>query len=417
MSYAITDYLANSASAANASSNPLSITIVTETWRPDINGVAMTCGRMADGLVNLGARVQVVQTAAQEPHFEPDLDMITLKSFNLPFYKEVTLGFPNRSLLLKRWQEDRPDLILLVTEGPLGFSALRVAKKLNIPVVSEFHTNFQLYSKDYGLSYLEPVIRSYLRYFHNHTLKTFVPTKEIRQQLENYGFQNLCTVARGIDTTLFSSRRRSQALRKQWGLDPNQLAVIYVGRIAREKNIHLAVMAFRQLQKINSEARFIMVGDGPIRTKLQAENSDFIFCGMQTGETLAEHYASADMCLFPSTTETFGNVLLEAMASGLATVCFDYAAAKDHLQNQDNGYSVTLHDEDAYIRATLALNRNPVQRQSMGRSAERSMRHYSWENVYTEFLHNITSLLNKPLTKTDTKPSPSPVEITESDQR
>lgn len=417
MSYAISKDPGDAKTAIiGERSTPLYITIVTETWRPDINGVAMTCGKMADGLVKLGAHVQVVQTTTQSPTLEPHLELITLGSFNLPFYKEVSLGLPSYSSLKKIWQGNRPDLVLLVTEGPLGLSALHTAKKLKIPVVSEFHTNFQLYSKHYGVGFLEPFIRRYLKYFHNQTLKTFVPTEELQQQLESEGFNALCTVARGVDTELFTSKRRSQALREQWGLNPNQLVVIYVGRIAAEKNINLAIKAFRQIKMLNSGAQFIMVGDGPMRSKLQTENSDFIFCGMQTGTELAEHYASADLCLIPGTTETFGNVLLEAMASGLAVVCFDYAAAKEHLQNQHNGCSVILHDELAYIRATLVLASNTALRQSMGQWAERSMHRYSWDNVYHDFLHNITSLLNNSAVAPGTNQTPSPVEITESHQ-
>lgn len=376
-------------------SKSLYISVVTDTWRPDINGVALTSGKMMDGLVNLGARIQLVQPVIANPSDEPEYEVLTVAGFRLPFYREVSLGVSSRKLLRRQWSHKRPDLVIIITEGLLGRSAMVNAQRLEIPVISEYHTNFQQYTRHYGFGFLESLINSYLRRFHNRAQMTLVPTDDIRQKLEKKGYRTLLTVARGIDTDLFNPNRRCEKLRRSWGLEPDQLAVIYVGRIAPEKNIDLAVSAFRRLQKINTRARFILVGDGPYRSQLESEHQDFIFCGMQRDEALAAHYASADLYLFPSITETFGNVLLEAMASGLPSVCFDYAAARRHARNRVNARSVILNNNKEFISAAVELASNRTLCRMIGNNARMSIMEYSWESVYRSYAGIINSVLKQ----------------------
>ena len=376
-------------------SKSLYISVVTDTWRPDINGVALTSGKMMDGLINLGARIQLIQPVISDPNDEPVYEVVTVAGFRLPFYREVSLGVSSRKLIKKQWTHKRPDLVIIITEGLLGRSAMANARQLDIPVISEYHTNFQQYTRHYGFGFFESLINSYLCRFHNRAQTTLVPTDDIRQKLEKKGYHSLQTVARGIDTDLFNPNRRSEKLRRSWGLEPDQLAVIYVGRIAPEKNIDLAVRAFRRLQKINTRARFILVGDGPYRSQLEAEHQDFVFCGMQRDEALAAHYASADLYLFPSVTETFGNVLLEAMASGLPSVCFDYAAARRHARNRVNACSVTLNADKEFISAAVELASNRSLCRMLGNNARMSIMEYSWESVYRSYAGIINSVLTQ----------------------
>ncbi|MCB1757117.1 MAG: glycosyltransferase family 1 protein [Gammaproteobacteria bacterium] len=381
-------------SIAGKFTRPLYLAFVTETWRPDINGVAISCGKIVDGLHGLGAKIQLIQPVLESADAEPQYDVRTVGGFRLPFYPDVTAGVSSKQKLAQIWSAERPDLVVIVTEGLLGRSALQVAKKMNIPSITEYHTHFQLYGKHYGVGFMEPVIRRYLRRFHNNSRVTLVPTEEIRQELNKQGYHNVVTLARGVDTELFDPNRRSEQLRRRWGLEPDQLAVIHVGRMAAEKNIQLAVKTFRRIQQVNPRARFILVGDGPLRKQLETENPDFVFCGMQDGEQLAVHYASADLFLFPSMTETFGNVLLEAMASALPVVCFDYAAAKRYVHDHYNGRKVAYGYEPQFITTAMELANNQAVCRSIGNYARVSVMNHGWESIYRKFAGVVEGVVN-----------------------
>src|SRR5262249_42619570 len=185
-------------------------------------------------------------------------------------------------------------------EGPLGWSAVGVARRLAIPVFSGFHTNFHVYSRYYGVGCLGSVVLRYLRWFHNRTRGTFVPSPDLRDRLHARGFKNVSWVGRGVDSQLFDPARRCSRLRREWGLAEDGLAVVHVGRVASEKNISLALEAYRAIEQTVKSARFVVVGDGPLRSSFEAQHPDLSFTGMQLGPQLARHYASADLFLFPS---------------------------------------------------------------------------------------------------------------------
>ncbi|MCY1176075.1 D-inositol-3-phosphate glycosyltransferase [compost metagenome] len=188
--------------------------------------------------------------------------------------------------------------------------------------MSGFHTNFQRYTAEYGLGWFSRVLTHYLRWFHNRTRLTLVPSTSQRLELERRGFERLALLSRGVDSQLFSPARRTTALRESWGLEIDDIALLHVGRLAAEKNLGLLERSLKALRDAYPQRRMklIVVGDGPHRTMLEQQLPDAVFCGEQRGEALAEHYASGDVFLFPSLTETFGNVVLEAMAAGLPVV-------------------------------------------------------------------------------------------------
>lgn len=362
----------------------LHIALVTETWRPEINGVAMTLGRMTDGLRHLGHRFTLVrprQHADDLPATEAGLHELLVAGCPIPGYRGLRFGLPAKSRLITAWRKDRPDIIQVATEGPLGASAIAAARQLNIPVVSEFHTNFHAYSRHYGLSWLEGLVTMHLRRFHNKSAVTLAPTFAVARELTNAGFRSVRVISRGIDTALFNPHRRSMALRKEWGVSEKQLVVTYVGRLAAEKNLPLVTQAFAAIRKLHPTARLLFVGDGPMRTQLQRSDATYIFAGMRRGDDLAAHYASADLFLFPSLTETFGNVTLEALASGLGVVAYDCAAANELIRDGDNGRVVPSNHEDAFIAATLELARNPAILTTLRERAHISVRHLDWGHI------------------------------------
>src|SRR5262245_1391563 len=207
-----------------AARQPLRIATVTETYPPEVNGVALTLQRMLDGLRARRHEVQLVRVR-QGPDDLPQrgdrFDELLLPGVQIPLYSHLRMGLPCTQTLLEAWRTRRPDVVHIATEGPLGWSALRAALRLSLPVVSDFRTNFHAYSEHYKLAWLREPIVCYLRHFHNRTACTMVPTAQARSELEALGFANLQVVARGVDTSLFHPGRRSGELRRLWGAAPD----------------------------------------------------------------------------------------------------------------------------------------------------------------------------------------------------
>lgn len=225
----------------------------------------------------------------------------------------------------------------------------------------------------------------WLRHFHRNTDCTLVPTDEVRERIEALGIDGVRVLGRGVDTRLFTPARSDPALRAAWGLGDGGLAVIYIGRLAPEKNLQLAVSTYRAVQGIRDDTRFMLVGDGPLDASLRRDNPDFIFCGMQTGEALARHYASGDLFLFPSLTETFGNVLLEAMASGLAIVAYDCAAARQHIHSYFTGITAEPGNESTFLHAALTLAGDAALLRTTRENARMHAISQDWDHVTRKF--------------------------------
>lgn len=360
--------------------------IVTETYPPEVNGVALTVQGLEHGLRGRGHEVRLVrprQPADGDGRGAPHERLV--RSAPLPRYPGLRVGLPATARLSRDWREWRPDALYIATEGPLGWSALRAARALGVPAATGFHTRFDTYMADYGLPFLAPVAMRWMRRFHNRADATLVPTRELCEFLTGQGFGNVVRLPRAVDTQLFDPGMRDEALRAAWGAGPDAPVLIYVGRIAAEKNLDLAVRAFRALQQHRPRARFVWVGDGPARERLQADNPDFVFCGVQRGAALARHFASGDLFVFPSRSETFGNVTLEAMASGVPTVAFDYGAAREYLIDGVHGAAVRDGDERAFIHAVVALGYDDTRRTAMAKAARLAVRELRPEQVAADF--------------------------------
>ena len=365
----------------------LHIALVSETFPPEVNGVANTLGRLCQGLRERGHRLQLVRPRQADDTAPNDDQLLLTRGWPLPGYAGLQWGQSSLHKLLRRWQRNRPDVLYIATEGPLGLSALRAARRLGIPVVSGFHTNFQQYSDHYGFGLLTRLLTGYLRWFHNRSRLTLVPSPSQRLELQRRGFERLELLARGVDGQLFHPARRSAALRAEWGLGEDEIAVLHVGRLAAEKNLQLLTRAFRQLQRDlpQQRLRLVLVGDGPLRATLLAELPEALFCGVQRGEALAAHYASGDLFLFPSLSETFGNVVLEALASGLAVVAFDQAAAAQHIRHGHNGALATPGDEAAFIESARWLLEDPESLRRVRLNARQHAGKQGWPAIVERF--------------------------------
>ncbi|TVP92152.1 MAG: glycosyltransferase family 1 protein [Thioalkalivibrio sp.] len=359
------------------------VTVVTETWPPEVNGVAMTIHRLVEWLSRRHevSLIRVRQRGDDPGASVPGVKTRVMPSVPLPRYRELRMGVPSTRALKRLWQRERPDIVHVITEGPLGWSAVRAANAVGIPVISDFHTNFHQYTTHYGLGLFRPIALRYLRSLHNRTRLTLVPTRSLAEDLEQAGFRDLDVLARGIDTERFSPERRQETLRARWGAGPDDPVLLMVSRIAPEKNLPLALQAFEQARERMPGARMVVVGDGPARASFAKAHPDVRFAGMQTGEPLADHYASADIFVFPSLSETFGNVTLEAMASGLAVVAFDYAAAREHIADGRNGRSVPGTDPGAFADVVAEVAADRLQAKRLGNAARETALSIDWERI------------------------------------
>ncbi|MDA8129135.1 MAG: glycosyltransferase family 1 protein [Betaproteobacteria bacterium] len=366
----------------------LRVAVVTETYPPEVNGVAMTLARLVGGLQVRNHQVQLIrprQHADDQPQPTASFSEHLQRGIALPRYEGLKVGLPAKAALTRLWTHQRPDVVQIATEGPLGWSALAVANKLRLPVASDFHTNFHSYSSHYGLGLLRRAIVAYLRKFHNKAAVTLAPTEGIRRELLAHGYENIEVIGRGVDTQLFHPGRRDPALRARWGVTDDETVALYVGRLAAEKNLALVFDAFDAMREAHPATRLVLVGDGPERAGWQARRPDAIFCGTRTGADLAAHYASGDVFLFPSLTETWGNVTIEAMASGLAVVAYDCAAADEIIRHGENGLKAPPEDAAEFIAQAVSLARDAAQQRRLGTAAAARAAQLSWDAIVDSF--------------------------------
>ncbi len=377
----------------------LRVALVTETYPPEVNGVAATVAQVVDGLRQRGHQLQLIrprQARNEAPPTGPAEALVLTAGMPIPRYPQLRLGLPARRALQKLWSRQRPDVVHVVTEGPLGWSALQAALHLKLPVVSDFRTNFHSYSSHYGFGWLRAPVMAYLRKFHNRTACTMVPTEGLRSELAAAGLRNLRVVARGVDTQRFSPAHRSAALRARWGADDHSMVALCVGRLAPEKNLDAVLAAADAMRADDPSLRLVLVGDGPERARLQQRSPQAVFAGVQRGADLAAHYASADVFLFGSMTETFGNVVPEAMASGLAVLAYDHAAAGELVRHGENGLLARLDDLGGFCALARRLAGDLPQARALGAAARETAARLDWGRIIASVEDEYRAAINGP---------------------
>lgn len=369
----------------------LRVALVTETYPPEVNGVALTVARLVGGLRERGHHVQLVRPR-QGLQDECGQDELLVPGLPIPGYPGLRFGLPAHRSLRARWTKSRPDVVHVATEGPLGAAAVGAARALGLPISSGFHTNFRAYSRHYRLGWLRGLVGGHLRRFHNRTDLTLAPTIRLAKELSAEGYRRVEVLARGVDTLLFSPAQRSEELRRSWGVGPDDLVVAYVGRLAPEKNLALLLDVHAAVARQHRDARLLLVGDGPLLAGLRHRHPGHIYAGVRRGEDLAAHYASADLFVFPSLTETFGNVVPEALASGLGVIAFDCAAAADLIRSGENGITVAPGDKEMFSVEALALAANRPALARMRSRAAGSVAHMDWQRIHERFAQLLIEL-------------------------
>ena len=360
------------------------IAYVTETYPPELNGVSLTVERTVRFLRAQGHLVELIRPRQPgEAHLDAD-DELRTAGCAIPVYRELRFGLARAATLARRFARTRPEVVHLATPGPLAWAALAAARSLGIATTSDFRTNFHQYSRYYRIAFLGRPVLGLLRRFHNLTQRTFVPTRGGAAELRAAGFHNLAIVGRGVDSEGFSPALRDDALRARWNAGAAPV-LLMVGRVAAEKNVELGLRAFERARAVRPGTRMIVVGDGPARAALEKSHPDVQFVGVRRGAELAAHYASADVFLFPSLSDTFGNVVMEALASGLPVVAFDTAAPAEHVVDAVSGRLVAPGDENAYIAAVADTVAAGTDLAPMRDAAVIAARRAGWPEILARF--------------------------------
>jgi glycosyltransferase involved in cell wall biosynthesis len=379
------------------------IAIITENFLPKLDGVTHTVARLLEYLQENQHQALLLGPDSGMEHYA-GAELVGTAGVPLPFYPELKFNFC-RPLFLRRLRDFHPDIVHLVDPLVLGTAGLATAKLLKKPVVSSYHTNIASYCNHFGFPHLTRPMWSYNRVIHNQSALTFCPSPSMARMLQKHGFQNLRIWPRGVDTMLFHPERRSQELRASWltGREcPNEITVLlYVGRISWEKNLHLLTRAYRAMDR--EHCHLVIVGDGPALKEVQQDVADLpvTFTGYLKGEQLASAYASADIFAFPSTSETFGQVVLEAMASGLPVAGVLSEGVCDLVQNEHTGILLDMQGLSEYeqVHGYLAhlqrLIRDAPIRHAMGQAALLEACQRSWSEAMDCLLHGYHEVIEE----------------------
>jgi glycosyltransferase involved in cell wall biosynthesis len=377
------------------------LVLFTDTWAPQLNGVTRTLARLADAVRARGGAAHVVTVAipGADASAPPARDVERWASAPFWAYPELRLAAPRAGAAADALRRTRATLAHVATPFGVGLAGRRAARALGVPLVSSYHTSLAEYARFYRLGALAAPGWRFLRWFHAGARRTYAPTRAVADDLRARGLAGVGVWGRGVDADRFHPDRRCETRRAAWGAADGDLVVLYVGRLAREKGLDLLLDAWHVLRARLAarpdapRARLVLVGDGPHEAALRARApSDVVFAGRLSGDALAAAYASADLFAFPSRTDTFGNVLLEAMASGLATVGVEAGPTREPLGGGAYGRVADAAPEPL-ADALLALAHSPAVRRALGARARRHARTRGWPAVFDALFADYRAVL------------------------
>jgi len=325
------------------------------TYVKDKDGAVRTMYQLVSSFLAEGHEVMVWSPDVSPGHGRRET-VNPLPSVPIPLYPDYRLGFYTASTE-KQIDAFGPDIVHISTPDIIGGRFLRYAGKRGLPVATIYHTDFPSYLAYYRLGFAENAVWKYLRKFYNSCDAVFVPTEEMKIRLESQGIQRVDIWARGIDRSLFNPQRRSDTLRAEWDAD-GRFVIAYAGRFVWYKDIQVVIDVYKKSRESAAAAaatRFVMIGSGPEEEVMRREMPDAVFPGYLGGTALPEAYASSDLLLFPSTTEAFGNVVLEAFSSGIPAVVSDAGGCQELVRGSDAGYIAAAGDAEAFWQSCRRL--------------------------------------------------------------
>jgi len=363
-------------------SGPKRVALFTGAYNHIADGVSLTLNRLVRHLeTKENVEVRVFAPTIDDPPVDHAGTLIPVPSISAPGRSDYRLSLGITPSVRHALNDFAPTLFHIATPDLLGYHALRTARSWHVPVVASYHTHFSSYLRYYHLSWLQPIVWAYLRHFYRQCRHTYVPSTAMANILKDHGVTSgLHLWQRGVEMDRFNPSRRSRDWRRQHGLDERPV-VAFVSRLVWEKGLHVFAEVVRRLEAEGVPHQSLIVGDGPARAELNDQLPRTVFTGYLEGTDLATAYASSDVFLFPSDTETFGNVTLEAMASGLPTVCADAVGSRDLVVDGTTGHLCPPDDIGAFTRAVQHLVTDADARAAMGEAALNRAESFRWESI------------------------------------
>lgn len=360
------------------------------------DGVALTLNRLVSFLESRGVPVLVFAPVADKPAFASAGELVALPSMAIPTRPEYRIALGLSRAARQRLEAFRPTLLHIAVPDIAGYKALTWAERAHVPVVASYHTRYDTYLRFYGLGIFERLGQRYMRNFYNRVRRVYPPSESMAEIIRREGqSQNIEIWARGVDSDLFSPARRDMAWRRSLGIADDEVAVCYAGRLVKEKNTAVFTRVMNTLTARGLKVRPLVIGDGPEMATMRDSLKNGVFAGFLHGEVLAGAYASADIFFFPSESETFGNVTLEAMASGLPAVNAIASGSNSLVEEGVTGHLVSARDEEGLAARLEMLARDEGMRRRMGEAARGRAMGYSWDSILSGLLASYREVLRE----------------------
>jgi phosphatidylinositol alpha 1,6-mannosyltransferase len=373
----------------------LRVALVTGNYNYAIDGVALTTNRLVRFLEGAGVPVRVFAPTAPRPLFPHEGTLVPVPSVQIPNNPyRLALGLPPSAR--KELKAFAPTVVHLCTPDLLGFAALRWARLRRIPVVATYHTHFNGYLSYYRLGFLGPVVWRIIRWFYRRCAELYVAAPSMADELRKHGVRaNFVESPFGVDTARFHPGRRSAEWRRSHGIADDDVVVSFVGRLVWEKGLAVFADVLNKLRSDGVKFRTLVVGDGPARAEFRERIPHAVFTGSLAGDALATAYASSDVFLNPSASETFGCVTVEALASGLAAVVADAPGSRDIVRNGVDGIVCPPGDREAFGLVVRRLIENPAARSALRQAGVRRAAVYRWDAILAEMLESYQRVVGK----------------------
>ena len=370
--------------------NELRIALFTGNYNHIKDGVSLTLNRLVGYLEENGVKVLVFGPSIKEPALKHNGTLVEVPSVAAPGREEYRISLFLPEVHKLELESFDPHLIHIATPDILGFAALRYALRHNVPLVASYHTHFQSYLEYYGAEFLEPLLIKYLKWFYSKCHSVFVPTESMIEVLLRHGFDaNFRIWARGVDTSLFNPKKRDMEFRRGLGIGDDEAVVCYVSRLAWEKGLRSLIDTGKLVLDRDRRVRILIVGDGPAMAEMKNEFPEAIYTGFVFGDELARVYASSDVFFFPSITETFGNVVLEAMASGLPAVVADATGSKSLVVDGVTGLISGPKNPEDFANNILKIAGDAELRQKMSKNAHERAGMFEWNTILGQLLTDL----------------------------